>query len=99
MGLSDGRQAPRRHRRGDIGKAAYIGKTVGIASEFLTIDERSDALTKKLGVSVKYNAVEPDVYRSFGTIKCPIQSRPQMQPPRSNPGSRPSCPQRREKGA
>jgi len=59
----------------DIGKVAYgifkagskyIGKTVGIASEFLTMDEMSAALTKKLGVSVKYNAVDADAYRGFG---------------------------------
>lgn len=59
----------------DIGKAAYgifkagskyVGKTVGIASEFLTIDEMSDALSKKLGITVKYNAVDADAYRGFG---------------------------------
>ncbi len=59
----------------DIGKAAYgifkagskyIGKTVGIASEFLTIDEMSDTLSKGLGVTVKYSAVEADAYRGFG---------------------------------
>lgn len=60
----------------DIGKVAYgifkagqpyIGRTVGIAGEFLTIDEMSRKLEKGLGIGpVKYNAVEPDVYRSFG---------------------------------
>ena len=59
----------------DIGKAAYgifkagskyVGKTVGIASEFLTIDDMSDALSKKLGITVKYNAVDADAYRGFG---------------------------------
>jgi uncharacterized protein YbjT (DUF2867 family) len=60
----------------DIGKCAlgifkggdrYIGKTVGIAGEFLTIDEMGTKLAKDLGLgSVKYNAVEPDVYRSWG---------------------------------
>lgn len=59
----------------DIGKAAYgifkagtkyVGKTVGIASEFLTIDEMSDALSKGLGVTVKYSAVDADAYRGFG---------------------------------
>ena len=59
----------------DIGKAAYgifkagskyVGKTVGIASEFLTIDEMSDALSKKLSITVKYNAVDADAYRGFG---------------------------------
>jgi uncharacterized protein YbjT (DUF2867 family) len=60
----------------DIGKTAlgvfkagneYIGKTVGIAGEFLTIDQMGQSLSKNLGLgSVKYNAVEPDVYRSWG---------------------------------
>ena len=59
----------------DIGKAAYgifkagskyIGKTVGIAGEFLTMDQMGDALSKTLGVTVKYTAVEPDAYRGFG---------------------------------
>ncbi len=59
----------------DIGKAAYgifkagtkyAGKTVGIAGEFLTIDEMSETLSKGLGVTVKYSAVEPDAYRGFG---------------------------------
>jgi len=60
----------------DIGKTAlgifkagdqYIGKTVGIAGEFLTIDQMGQSLSKNLGLgTVKYNAVEPDVYRSWG---------------------------------
>jgi len=59
----------------DIGKVAYgifkagqqyIGKTVGITGENLTLTEISDKLAKGLGVRVKYNAVEPDAYRSFG---------------------------------
>jgi uncharacterized protein YbjT (DUF2867 family) len=60
----------------DIGKCAYgifkagsqyIGKTVGIAGEFLTIDQMGQTLSKNLGLGpVKYNAVEPDVYRSWG---------------------------------
>jgi uncharacterized protein YbjT (DUF2867 family) len=60
----------------DIGKCAfgifkagdqYIGKTVGIAGEFLTIDQMGQSLAKNLGFgTVKYNAVEPDVYRSWG---------------------------------
>jgi hypothetical protein len=45
----------------------YIGKTVGIAGEFLTIDQMGQSLAKNLGLgAVKYNAVEPDVYRSWG---------------------------------
>jgi len=59
----------------DIGKCAYgifkagpayIGKTVGIAGEHLTGAEMAGALTKALGQEVRYNAVPPDVYRSFG---------------------------------
>jgi len=60
----------------DIGKAAYgifkagrqyIGKTVGITGENLTVNEMSDKLGKGLGIGkVQYNAVEPDVYRGFG---------------------------------
>jgi len=59
----------------DIGKAAYgifkagskyIGKTVGIVGENLTLDQISEKLSKGLGIVVKYHAVEPDVYRGFG---------------------------------
>jgi uncharacterized protein YbjT (DUF2867 family) len=60
----------------DIGKAAYgvfkagnqyIGKTVGIFGEALTIDEMGKTLSKTLGVGpVKYNAVDADAYRGFG---------------------------------
>jgi uncharacterized protein YbjT (DUF2867 family) len=60
----------------DIGRTAYgvfkagqqyIGKTVGIMGEALTIEEMSRKIEKGLGISpVKYNAVEPDVYRSWG---------------------------------
>jgi uncharacterized protein YbjT (DUF2867 family) len=59
----------------DIGKCAYgifklekelIGKTVGIAGEHLTISKMAETLTKVLGVDVHYNAVSPDVFRSFG---------------------------------
>ena len=60
----------------DIGKVAYgifkagqqyVGKTVGIAGEFLTIEQMGQTLAKNLGLgTVKYNAVEPDVYRSWG---------------------------------
>jgi uncharacterized protein YbjT (DUF2867 family) len=59
----------------DIGKVAYgifksgaqyVGKTVGIAGEFLTVDQMSEKLSKGLGVSVKYTAVEADAYRAFG---------------------------------
>jgi len=59
----------------DIGKCAYgifknghslIGKTVGVAGEHLTGYEMAFLLTKHLGVEIFYNAVPPDVYRSFG---------------------------------
>jgi uncharacterized protein YbjT (DUF2867 family) len=60
----------------DIGRTAYgifkagqqyIGKTVGIMGEALTIEEMSRKIEKGLGISpVTYNAVEPDVYRSWG---------------------------------
>jgi uncharacterized protein YbjT (DUF2867 family) len=60
----------------DIGKAAYgifkagqpyIGKTVGIVGENLTVREMADKVSKGLGISaVQYNAVEPDDYRKFG---------------------------------
>jgi uncharacterized protein YbjT (DUF2867 family) len=60
----------------DIGKVAYgifkagsqyIGKTVGITGENLTIDEMGEKLSKGLGIGpVKYNAVEANTYRSFG---------------------------------
>jgi len=59
----------------DIGKCAYglfkagaeyIGKSIGIAGEHLTGAEMAAAFTKALGVSVQYNDVPPEVYRSFG---------------------------------
>jgi uncharacterized protein YbjT (DUF2867 family) len=59
----------------DIGRCAYalfqrgeefVGKTVGIAGEHLTAAEMAEKLTRALGIPVTYNAVEPDVYRSFG---------------------------------
>jgi uncharacterized protein YbjT (DUF2867 family) len=60
----------------DIGKVAYgifkagapyIGKTVGIYGEALTLDQMGKTLSKVLGVGpVKYNAVEADAYRGFG---------------------------------
>lgn len=59
----------------DIGKVAYgifkagrqyIGKTVGITGENLTLAEMSAKMSKALGVPVEYNAVEADAYRGFG---------------------------------
>src|SRR5262249_8723975 len=48
------------------GGAQYIGKTIGIAGEHLTLAQMSEAMSKALGVSVAYQAVEPDAYRGFG---------------------------------
>jgi hypothetical protein len=55
----------------DIGKVAYgifkngqqyMGKTVGIVGENLTLQEMSEKLTKGLGIGdVKYHAVDADV--------------------------------------
>ncbi len=60
----------------DIGKVAYgifkagqqyVGKTVGIVGENLTLNEMSQKLSPALGIgSIKYIAVEPDAYRGFG---------------------------------
>jgi uncharacterized protein YbjT (DUF2867 family) len=59
----------------DIGKCAYgifkrgrdfIGKKVGISGEQLTGAEMAAAMSKALGKEIGYNAVPPDVYRSFG---------------------------------
>jgi len=59
----------------DIGKSAYaifkrggefIGKTVGISGGHLSGAEMAAGLTKALGREVRYNAVTPEVYRSFG---------------------------------
>ncbi|MDP3774360.1 MAG: NmrA/HSCARG family protein [Gemmatimonadales bacterium] len=59
----------------DIGKCAFgifqrggefMGKTVGVAGEHLTGTQMAASLTKALGQDVRYNAVTPDVYRSFG---------------------------------
>jgi uncharacterized protein YbjT (DUF2867 family) len=59
----------------DIGKCAYgifkrgrelIGKTVAIAGEHLSGAEMAAALTRALGQEVRYNAVPPELYRSFG---------------------------------
>jgi uncharacterized protein YbjT (DUF2867 family) len=59
----------------DIGKCAYgifaagdefINKTVSIAGGHLSGQEMADSLSKALGREVRYNAVSPDTYRSFG---------------------------------
>ena len=44
----------------------YIGKRVGIAGEHLTGAEMAAAFSKALGQPVRYNAIEPEVYRGFG---------------------------------
>lgn len=46
--------------------AQYIGKTVGIAGEHLTGEQMAAAFARILGREVQYNAIEPEVYRSFG---------------------------------
>ena len=48
------------------GGEAYIGKRVGIAGEHLTGAEMAAAFSAELGQPVRYNAIEPAVYRSFG---------------------------------
>ncbi|HEU5201832.1 MAG TPA: NmrA/HSCARG family protein [Nitrospira sp.] len=59
----------------DIGKCAlaifkkgreFIGKTIGIAGEHLTITQMAAALTKALGQEVRYNEVTPEAYRKLG---------------------------------
>jgi uncharacterized protein YbjT (DUF2867 family) len=59
----------------DIGKCAYgifkkgkamVNKTVGIAGEHVSGADMASAFSKALGKKVVYNAVPPDVYRSFG---------------------------------
>lgn len=59
----------------DIGKSAYgifkkgseyIGKRVAIAGGHLTGQEMADGFSKVLGREVNYNAVSPELYRSFG---------------------------------
>jgi uncharacterized protein YbjT (DUF2867 family) len=47
--------------RGD----AFIGRSVGVAGEHLTGAEMAAALSRALGEEVRYNAVPPEVYRSF----------------------------------
>jgi len=60
----------------DIGKIAYgifkagneyIGKTVGVYGEALTIEQMGETISKVLNVgSITYNAVDADAYRGFG---------------------------------
>lgn len=60
---------------GDIGGCAlgifksgreFIGKTIGIAGGHLTGAGMAAAMSRALGDEVRYNAVPPEVYRSFG---------------------------------
>ncbi len=59
----------------DIGRCAYgvfkagtryLGQTVGIAGEHLTGSQMAASLSRALGQQVRYTAVDPAVYRSFG---------------------------------
>jgi hypothetical protein len=59
----------------DIGKCAYgifrkgtetIGRTIGIAGEYLNGAQMASAMGKALGREVAYNAVTPAQYRAFG---------------------------------
>jgi len=59
----------------DIGKCAYgifkrggefIGKKIGIAGEHLTGAEMAAAMSKALRRKIRYSAVTPEQYRSFG---------------------------------
>ena len=59
----------------DIGKCAYgvfkkgkdlIGKTIGIAGEFLTCAQMAALFANALGQPVRYNEITPEVYRGFG---------------------------------
>jgi uncharacterized protein YbjT (DUF2867 family) len=58
----------------DIGKCAlavfkagpeFIGKSVAIAGDHLTGAQLAEKLSRALGREVRYNAVDPDTYRSF----------------------------------
>jgi uncharacterized protein YbjT (DUF2867 family) len=59
----------------DIGRCAYgifkggteyVGKTVGIAGEFLTGAQMAADLSRAFGEDVAYSYVPPEVYRTFG---------------------------------
>jgi len=59
----------------DIGRSAYaifkagpryIGQTVGIAGDHVSGDEMAAAFTRACGRLVRYNEIEPAVFRSFG---------------------------------
>jgi uncharacterized protein YbjT (DUF2867 family) len=46
--------------------AEFVGKTVGVAGEHLTGTQMAAWLTIAFGQTVRYNAVTPDAFRSFG---------------------------------
>ena len=48
------------------GGAAFIGTTVSIAGEHLTGEQMAAKFSSAIGEEVGFNAVPPDVYRSFG---------------------------------
>ncbi len=59
----------------DIGRCAlgvfkagkeFIGRSIGIAGEHLTGAQMAAGLSRALGREVRYNAVDPEVYRNFG---------------------------------
>jgi uncharacterized protein YbjT (DUF2867 family) len=58
----------------DIGKCAYgilkrpdlVGKTVGVAGEYLTGAQMAAQLGEALGEEVLYNYVPPEIFRTFG---------------------------------
>lgn len=59
----------------DIGRCAYtifhhperyIGKTVGIAGEHLTGEQIAESYSRAFNRPVRYNAIEPEVYRRLG---------------------------------
>lgn len=59
----------------DIGRCAYgifkegtkhVGQTIGIAGEHLTGEQMAAAFSRVLQEPVRYQAVTPDVYRTFG---------------------------------
>jgi uncharacterized protein YbjT (DUF2867 family) len=59
----------------DIGRSAYgifkvgtslVGKRVGISGEHLSGEEMAAAFSAVVGEEVRFNSVEPEVYRGFG---------------------------------
>lgn len=57
----------------DIGRTAYgilqqglVDQTIGVAGDQLTGAEMAAAFSRTLGQPVSYQAIEPDVFRSFG---------------------------------